>query len=129
VAFRRVVIQAYNHTCALCGVRIITPEGRTAVSAAHIVPWSISRNDDPRNGLALCGLHHWTFDQGVVGVTEDYRITVSPVVLEEESVRSLLSLAGLRLRLPGSNHLRPAPRAIQWHWENVYISENPMRLL
>ena len=58
VAFRRIVVEAYNHTCALCGVRLLTPEGRTAVAAAHIVPWRVTHNDDPRNGLALCGLHH-----------------------------------------------------------------------
>ena len=65
-AFRRIVVASYEHTCAICGIRIVTPEGRTAVAAAHIVPWSVSHNDDPRNGMALCGLHHWTFDQGVV---------------------------------------------------------------
>lgn len=58
VAFRRIVVEAYYHTCALCGVRLLTPEGRTAVAAAHIVPWRVTHNDDPRNGLALCGLHH-----------------------------------------------------------------------
>ncbi len=53
-AFRRVVVAAYDHTCAMCGVRLRTPEGRTAVAAAHIVPWTDSHNDDPRNGIALC---------------------------------------------------------------------------
>ena len=51
--FRRIVIKAYDHRCALCGVRIITPEQHTVVDAAHIVPWSRSRNDDIRNGMAL----------------------------------------------------------------------------
>ena len=46
-----------------------TPEGRTAVAAAHIIPWRYSHNDDPRNGMALCGLHHWTFDEGLVTIT------------------------------------------------------------
>ncbi|MCB8986015.1 MAG: HNH endonuclease [Ardenticatenaceae bacterium] len=27
-------------------------------AAAHIIPWSESHNDDPRNGLALCHLCH-----------------------------------------------------------------------
>lgn len=49
--FRRIVIKAYDHRCALCGVRIITPEQHTVVDAAHIVPWSRSKNDDIRNGM------------------------------------------------------------------------------
>lgn len=48
LGFRRVVIKAYDHRCALCGVRIITPEQYTVVDAAHIVPWSKSHNDDIR---------------------------------------------------------------------------------
>ncbi|HPX61069.1 MAG TPA: HNH endonuclease [Deltaproteobacteria bacterium] len=44
--FRRIVVSTYDHRCALCGVRIITAEGHTVVDAAHIIPWSRSRNDD-----------------------------------------------------------------------------------
>lgn len=36
--FRRAVITAYTHRCALCGIRVRTLDGRTAVTAAHIVP-------------------------------------------------------------------------------------------
>ncbi|WP_282755644.1 HNH endonuclease [Desulfuromonas thiophila] len=39
-AFRKVVTTAYDHRCALCGIRIVTPDGHTVVEAAHIVPWS-----------------------------------------------------------------------------------------
>lgn len=52
--FRRAVVTAYEHRCALCGIRILTPDGHTAVDAAHIKPWSLSHDDDPRNGMALC---------------------------------------------------------------------------
>jgi putative restriction endonuclease len=40
VAFRRVVVESYKHTCSFCRLRVLTPEGRTAVAAAHIVPWA-----------------------------------------------------------------------------------------
>jgi putative restriction endonuclease len=36
--FRRAVVSAYDHRCALCGIRMLTPDGHTAVAAAHIVP-------------------------------------------------------------------------------------------
>jgi putative restriction endonuclease len=39
------VIKAYDHRCALCRVRIITPEQHTVVDAAHIVPLSRNKND------------------------------------------------------------------------------------
>jgi putative restriction endonuclease len=128
-AFRRVVVQAYNHTCAMCGIRVVTPEGRTAVAAAHIVPWSVSHNDDPRNGMALCGLHHWTFDQGMVGVTPDYQIRISPAIPAEEAAEPLLSLADRKLRRPTDQIIWPAKPALRWHLEHVFRAEAPTRLL
>lgn len=128
VAFRRIVVEAYDHTCAMCGIRLVTPEGRTAVAAAHIVPWTVSHNDDPRNGVALCGLHHWTFDQGMTGITSDYQINVSPVVPSaEESARPLLALMGRGLRRPANPTLHPAKTALRWHWENIFRSVIPPR--
>jgi putative restriction endonuclease len=130
VAFRRVVAKAYDYTCAMCRIRVITPEGRTAVVAAHVVPWSESHNDDPRNGLALCGLHHWTFDQGLVSVTPDYRVEVSPVVpTNGKGVEPLLSLAERQLHLPAERALWPAKNALKWHRENIFRAEVPPRLL
>ena len=37
-AFRKVVTTAYDHRCALCGIRIVTPDGHTVLEAAHVVP-------------------------------------------------------------------------------------------
>jgi len=129
-AFRRVVVKAYDYTCAMCRIRVFSPEGRVAVVAAHIVPWSESHNDDPRNGVALCGLHHWTFDQGLVSATLDYRIEVSPVVpADEEGAEPLLSLAKRRLHLPADRTLWPARKALKWHRAEVFRAEVPPRLL
>ena len=100
------------------------------MAAAHIVPWSVSHNDDPRNGMALCGLHHWTFDQGMVGVAQDYRIAVSPAIPEdEEAAGPLLSLSGQELQRPADHILWPAHRALEWHFANIFRSEAPMGLL
>jgi putative restriction endonuclease len=129
-AFRRVVIDAYEHTCAICKVRLITPEGRTAVAAAHIIPWRINHNDDPRNGIALCGLHHWSFDQGLIGVASDYRILVSPIVYEDqEPAKPILLLSGQGLYLPKDDMLRPALPAINWHRKYIFRAENLPRLI
>jgi putative restriction endonuclease len=129
-AFRRVVLKAYDYTCAMCRIRVFTPEGHAAVVAAHIVPWSESHNDDPRNGMSLCGLHHWTFDQGLTSVTPDYRIEVSPVIpTDEEGSEPLLSLAERRLHLPADRTLWPARKALKWHRSEVFRAEVPPRLL
>jgi putative restriction endonuclease len=121
IAFRRIIVDAYNHKCAICGIRIITPEGRTAVVAAHIVPWSISRNDDPRNGMALCGLHHWTFDQGLIGVASEYQIKISPVIPQDDKATGpLLTLAETKINLPADINYHPAKKALQWHMKEIF---------
>jgi len=129
-AFRRVVIKAYDYTCAMSGLRVITPEGRSAVVAAHIVPWSESQNDDPRNGLALSPLCHWAFDQGLLAVKTDYRVLVSPVVpRDKKGTEPLLMLAERKLQLPVEHTLWPAKEALKWHRQHIFRAEAPPRLL
>lgn len=129
VAFRRIVVQAYRHTCAICGVRLLTPEGRTAVAASHIVPWSHSHNDDPRNGMALCGLHHWSFDQGLLTVTPAYQVNVSAIVADDIGAAPIRALAGRRIQVPVYEHLWPAREALRWHNKNIFRADLLDRLL
>jgi len=125
-AFRREVVKAYDHRCAVCQIRLVTPEGRTAVAAAHIVPWHISHNDDPRNGMALCGLHHWSFDQGIIGVAPDYRIVVSPILRKDQAeTEPIRRLADKALYLPQDRLVRPAKQALKWHQARVFRAEVP----
>lgn len=114
--FRRIVIQAYDHRCALCGVRIVTPEGHTAVEAAHIVPWSKTQNDDIRNGLALCGLCHWNFDEGMMGLSEKYDVLISRQMTTKPNFPGgLVTLAGRSAILPADHDLWPGPEYLNEH--------------
>ncbi len=107
--FRRSVVKAYDHRCALCGVRIITPEQHTVVDAAHIVPWSKSQNDDIRNGLALCKLCHWAFDEGMMGVSDSYAVITSRQIAADPNVPGfLLTLSGRGIIPPADRDLWPA---------------------
>lgn len=111
--FRRAVVTCYDHRCALCGVRIVTPEGRTAVDAAHIVPWAESHDDDIRNGMALCKLCHWAFDEGQLGVGGDY------TVLAARTIGAAANVPGFLLTLAGRGIIPPADRALWPAQENL----------
>jgi putative restriction endonuclease len=52
--------------CALCVIRLHTPDGHTVVAAANILPWSESRDDFPTT--SPCRLCHWRFDEGLMSV-------------------------------------------------------------
>ena len=114
--FRRIVVTTYDHRCALCGVRIITPEGHTVVDAAHIVPWSKSKNDDIRNGMALCKLCHWAFDEGMMGVSENYDVITSRQIGANPNVPGfLLTLTGRGIIGPPDRDLWPAQQYLAEH--------------
>ena len=66
--FRRAVMQIYEHTCAVCELNIRASSGESVTDAAHIIPFSVSYNDDIRNGMSLCKLHHWAFDTGLISL-------------------------------------------------------------
>ncbi len=85
--FRRAVVTAYLHRCALCGIRVRTVDGRTAVAAAHIVPWSVTHDDRPANGMALCRMCHWVFDEGLVELSSGYEISTSRELTTLDNLR------------------------------------------
>lgn len=114
--FRRLIVRTYDHRCALCGVRIITPEGHTVVDAAHIVPWSTSQNDDARNGMALCKLCHWNFDKGLLGISNSYNVIVSRKISANANVPGfLVTLADRGAILPLDHDLWPAQEYLALH--------------
>lgn len=72
VRFRDRVLAAYSHLCAICGMQL------DLVEAAHIVPVADSRSiDHPRNGLALCVLHHRAFDNALVTIQSDFHVALN----------------------------------------------------
>jgi len=114
--FRRIVVKAYDHRCALCGVRIITPEQYTAVDAAHIIPWRKSQNDDIRNGMALCKLCHWAFDYGMMGVSDSYAVITSRQIAADPNVPGfLLTLSGRSIIPPVDRDVWPAREYLAEH--------------
>jgi putative restriction endonuclease len=53
------------------------------------------RPDDLANAVALCSLHHALFDCGVLGLSSDLQITVSPLyVAIGQAGRAIDALAG-----------------------------------
>jgi putative restriction endonuclease len=119
--FRRAVTTAYDHRCAFCGIRLLTPDGHTVVDAAHIVPWNISHNDDPRNGMALCRLCHWTFDEGLVGISSRYTVITSPQLTTDRNVPGqMVKLVDRTIIGPSEDAIWPDLAAIEWHRLNVF---------
>lgn len=116
--FPKVIRGIYKDECAVCGLGTQYGESgaSTILDGAHIIPFSESHNDDPRNGIAFCKNHHWGFDRGWFTVSADYRVEVSPQLVKGAGYIT----AGVMIRLPVAPILHPAPDALQWHRENVF---------
>ena len=72
--FRAMVLSAYGSRCAMCGVQL------ELVEAAHIVPHAHPKGTDViGNGLALCAIHHKSFDSGLIYLDDHYSILMNNV--------------------------------------------------
>lgn len=129
-AFKQAVREAYNFKCAVCGLKICSPNALLwEVEAAHIVPHRANGRDDILNGLALCRLHHWAFDVGWFTLEDNYRIVVSRRTKDLPSdfgklgnydlIRQL-SKESLQISLPTEQDFYPHLTAIKWHRENIF---------
>jgi putative restriction endonuclease len=120
--FRRTVLMAYEYQCAFCGYDGTLAGTPVALDAAHVKWWAMDGPDTVENGVCLCSLHHKLFDKGVLGVTEDWHITVSGTFVgRSTSARSLvLSLAGAPATPPQSLFSTPRQEYIQWHEQQVF---------
>ena len=114
--FRKAVVSAYEHRCAICGIRILTCQGHTVVDASHIVPWSDFYNDDVRNGLCLCKLCHWAFDELLLSITKDFKIRTSPALHYNKNIpRHLSQTDGCEIAKPKEKCYWPAEVFLNHH--------------
>jgi putative restriction endonuclease len=124
VRFRLDIVAAYNYTCALTGYRVTTIDGASIIDAAHIHQFSESRNNDPKNGIALCKNAHWMFDQGLWSVDDDFRVIVAHSAFDEDTrdQKSLRDFHGMRISLPSNANLWPDPQHLAWHREHKFCA-------
>lgn len=121
-SFRGLVLGNYDHQCCACGLRIRIPDPDvTFVDAAHLIPFAESRDDHPRNGVALCKHHHWAMDRQLLAPGPDSRWHVSRRVEPRRSrgEDELFRLDGQLLIPPVESAYAPASEALRWRLERL----------
>jgi putative restriction endonuclease len=118
VGFSTAVRKQYDYHCAICRERLVTPGGESLVEGAHIIPWSKSNNDDPRNGLSLCRSHHWMFDKMMLTIRDDYSIKLSGWLAKNgNKMEDTMKLKNNEILLPENDRFYPSELALQDHAE------------
>lgn len=89
--FRRVVINNYSNTCAICSLNV-----KELLVASHILKWSENQTNrlNPENGLCLCNIHDKAFELGYIGINVDYKILVSNEIRQIKERETFVSLFG-----------------------------------
>lgn len=121
-AFRRRVLEIYDFQCVACGLRIWMPEHELSfVDAAHLVPFSQTRNDHPTNGLALCKNHHWALDQRLIAPDADAVWRVSRYIEPRRSrgEEELARLAGQPVLPPAERAFAPDRAGLEWRFARL----------
>lgn len=121
-AFRREVLSAYGHRCAVCGFNLRIGSGIDfALDAAHLKWRQAGGPDDVRNGLALCAIHHRALDAGVITLDERCRLLISGDAHGDgELARWFLSFGRRPVELPHSVSLVVEPAFAAWHRREVF---------
>jgi putative restriction endonuclease len=120
--FRKKVAEVYDHQCAACGLRLRLPGSDIAlVDAAHLIPFAVSFNDHPSNGLALCKNHHWAMDRSLIAPHPEGRWVVSRVLISHRSSgeAELAKLQDKPLLPPADEAFCPAVNAMRWRVERL----------
>ncbi len=115
--FRVLVTDAYRRRCALTGESTLP-----VLEAAHILPFAESGPHDVSNGMLLRSDFHKLFDLGMITVTPELRVEVSPRIREEYfNGKAYYRLHGQELaNLPESVSERPSTDFLRWHNDNRY---------
>ena len=119
--FSESVREAYRHRCAFCGAKFGGIDSiRSGVDAAHILAWSKHDLDIVQNGIALCKLHHWAFDAGImlpVKIGSEYVVRFTDRASRLDNVsRAQLGVDGQKIPrewLPAEASMRPSPKYLE----------------
>lgn len=98
--FRARVLRAYASACAICNLK-----HAELLDAAHIIADGEDQGvAEVSNGLALCKIHHASYDRNLLGITPDYEVRIDPRLLDEVDGpmlrHGLQDMHGRRLTLP-----------------------------
>lgn len=76
--FSRKVLRAYQSTCAVSGLQLLSTTGAAPLlDACHIMPWAVGHDDTIGSGLAQCPNLHRAFDRHLFWIDPDYRVRVA----------------------------------------------------
>ena len=73
------------------------------------------------NGLALCRLCHWSFDEGLMSVGRNYEVLVSRQAKKDPNIPGpIMTFADRPIFRPLEDNYWPSQSNFAWHRESVF---------
>lgn len=121
--FKRIVPLQYGYQCAITRMQASsTVSSVQLVDACHIVPIAEAGIDHISNGISLSPTLHRAFDRGLITITSNYHVRVSPHLNEAAGPYSLKQYEGTPIALPGQIKYHPNPDHLNWHLNNRFLA-------
>ena len=119
--FRPRILKAYEWRCCVCGFDARLGTASIALDAAHIRWHQAQGPDEEPNGLALCTLHHKTFDFGAFTISPELRVQISDDLVGSARAEELLhAFHDQAIRSPQRPEYEPDPQHLEWHRREVF---------
>ena len=118
--FRQMVLANYGNRCAISGLN--SPQ---LLVASHIIPWATNRKErlNPANGICLSPLYDRAFDLGLLAITPDFRVRLSPSLAQYQSSPAFHTLLGISAGQPIllPSMFPPNRDFLQWHYDHIFL--------
>jgi len=116
--FRETVLISYEMTCCVSGLSL-----KECLIASHIIPWSEEEKyrTDPTNGLCLSATFDRLFDSGLMTITKDLIIRLSPVLMESKNLANQELLCCYNKKpIKKPYRFLPDTDKLEWHYQNRF---------
>lgn len=120
--FRAAVLASYDYRCCITGLSI-----SELLNASHIIPWSVDHNNriNPKNGLCLNVIHDRAFDRGLLTITPEFKVKISPSIKihpeDAAAITFVQKFDNVGIRLPA--RFRPDVDFLKYHNKNIFIKK------
>jgi len=109
-SFSTKVKENYQNRCAICDI----PNEGSIIDAAHVKPVNAGGPDIEENGIALCKLHHYLFDAGLIGI-KNGKLVVSNKMSSKLKNHPMIKNFVKRIHL-----VKISENFLNWHLKNVF---------
>ncbi|WP_395625068.1 DNA (cytosine-5-)-methyltransferase [Thermomonas sp.] len=116
--FRRSVLSSYRGRCCISGL-----SDQRLLVASHISPWRSDKSNrlNPRNGLCLSAIHDKAFDNGLIALSDDFKVLVSNELLGRKDAfveQVFAPIVGQTIEIP--ERFLPGQDFIRKHREDCF---------